>query len=154
MHMAEFRPKLYDQTAVTEYLKRYMDCRREINVARRRLERLEYLAAKDDRYLTGPVMMAIQEDRKRLEDRICTSETVKSEVLSVIESLPPGDERRVLELCYISDLRIAQIADTMAYSQRSVCNIKERAIKMIIDNYGGENNGDSQNENRKDGCKT
>lgn len=161
MPMADFPVRLYDQTAVNAFLKRYADSRREIDTARKRLERLEYLAQKDARYLSGPVREAIEKDKRRLMDRIITSEGVKAEVMAVIESMPHGDERRVIELSYVARLNIAQIADTMNYSQRNICNIKDRAVKWLIDNYGGECKNGSDNEketyhggeNYSAGCK-
>ena len=151
--MAEFMPRMWDDNAVTAYLKRYSDAVREIDSARKRLERLEYQASKDARYHTGQIQKAIEDDRARLSDRILTAENVKSDVLTMLTVLPNGDERRALELYYVACLPVADIADTMHYSDRTIWNLKERGVKAIIDYYmggckngreetGGEENGD------------
>lgn len=135
--MIEFRPRLWDDNAVTAYLRRYSDAVREADAARKRLERLEYLANKDKRYHTGAIQSAIDEDRQRLSNRIFTAENVKADVLAMLDLLPDGDERRALELYYVACMPVAEIAEVMHFSNRSIWNLKERGVKLIIAYYMG-----------------
>ena len=94
--MNGFVQRMWDDNAVTAYLKRYVDADREIASAKKRLERLEYQAARDARYMTGVVMDAIEADRERLSGRIADAQKIKADVVSMLELLPDGDERRAL----------------------------------------------------------
>ena len=149
--MADFIPRMWDDNAVTTYLKRYSDCLREIAVAKKRLERLEYQAGRDRRYATGEIQRAIDEDRQRISGRILTAETVKSEVLKMLGRLPDGDERKALELYYVAGLTVAEIAETMFCSERTVFNLKERGVKLLIDFTTGEGEYAAKRENLQQG---
>lgn len=146
--MNGFVPRMWDDNAVTAYLKRYVDADREIASAKKRLERLEYQAARDARFMTGIVKDAIEADRERLSGRIADAQKIKEDVVAMLELLPDGDERRALELYYLSGMRIPDIAETMHYSIRSVCNLKERGVKLLIEkilegdiSHGGQKSG-------------
>ena len=146
--MNGFVPRMWDDNAVTAYLKRYVDADREIASAKKRLERLEYQAARDARFMDGIVKDAIEADRERLSGRIADAQKIKADVVAMLELLPDGDERRALELYYVSSMRIPDIAETMHYSIRSVCNLKERGVKRLAEkilegdiSHGGQKSG-------------
>lgn len=129
--MADFIPRYWDDNAITTYLKRYLDAEREVITARKRLERLEYQANKDKCYQTPKIKAAIKEDRNRISARISTAEKVKSEVLSMLDLLPDGDERRALELSYVAGMTVDDIEDALHVSRRTVFNLKDRGVAQL-----------------------
>ena len=100
--------------------------------------------------MTGLVMHAIEADRERLSGRIADAQRIKEDVVAMLELLQDGDERRALELYYISGMRIPDIAETMHYSIRSVCNIKERGVKRLAEKILEGDTGHGRKKNGKE----
>lgn len=142
-----FQPRLYDNNAVMAFLARYQEAEREISAAQTRLARLEHQAAKDAAFLTAEIQNAIISDRQRITQRVQEAQAIKQSVLEMLALLPQGNERRALELYYVSGLNNDKIADAMYYSPRAVRMFKERGITLLIGIIKRRNdNGDKEKD--------
>lgn len=110
------------KSEIQENLKRIRDSRRELEVIKARFDTYQQMYG--DSNLTKSL-------NKELKEKKCKIQAEIAEAEGIINRLPNVSERCTLSLYYIDCLSMAEVADKLFYSERSVWGKHKSALTNL-----------------------
>lgn len=141
---SEFLEGKMSNIEVKRFLRRYEQNTKKIDVLRTALdEKRSRLYSVSSPKLTGmprggvyktkeDLVAEIENIERRLSRAIKKGQTIKLEILDVIDEVADAKYCRILELYYIEFKTLEQIAEEMNYSYRWIVDLYHQAIQAVV----------------------
>ena len=123
-----------------EYLQRYLDTDREINIKLDEIQSLRELATKttqtfrpEEKQSTASLVAKIVDLEKEVNVAVDRLIEIKCEVEEIIKTLPDHRYREVLQLRYINGKLWREIAESLNYTDRNITYLHGKALLVLAE---------------------